>query len=154
MNPSSDRPHAPFVYLGTGENLERTIDHPPQASSEPDFYMSQDDDGTHLEVDLPGVKACDSLVELINGMLYITGTRHFQSSQKVYQKVFCLHSEGMDLSRVRANLANGVLHVTVAKTKSPTIQVIPVTTQESASQIVHHHAASTRANEETTAEHY
>jgi HSP20 family molecular chaperone IbpA len=153
MTSSSGQPHAPFVYLGNGENLGRTLDHPHASKNEPNFYMSQDDDCTHLEVDLPGVKACDSRVELINGMLYITGTRHFQNSQKVYRRTFCLHSEGMDLSRVRANLANGALHVTVPKTKSPTIQVIPVTTQESASLVVVHHA-STRANEETTTEHY
>jgi HSP20 family protein len=154
MNPSSAQPpHAPFVYLGNGEDLGRTLVDHPQASNEPHFYISQDENSFHLEVDLPGVKACDSLVELINGVLYITGTRHFHNSQKVYRKIFCLHSAGMDLSNVRANLAsNGVLLVTVPKTASPKIQVIPVTTQECASPVVHH--ASTRSNEETTAEHY
>lgn len=151
MSSSSGKPHTPFVYLGNDENLGITLSRQ-ESPNEPDFYISEDDSCFHLEVDLPGVTATDSLVEVINGMLYITGTRHFHSSQKVYRRIFCLHAHAMDISKLKANLAHGVLLVTVPKTKKRTVQVIPVTTQETKSPVVHH--ASTRTNEETTAEHY
>lgn len=151
MTSSSDKPHTPFLYLGNDENLGTILSNQ-EAPNEPDFYISEDDSCFCLEMDLPGVTAADLLVEVINGMLYITGTRHFHSSQKVYRRIFCLHAQAMDISELKANLAHGVLLVTVPKTKKPKVQVIPVTTQETNSSVIHH--ASTRSNEETTAEHY
>jgi HSP20 family molecular chaperone IbpA len=87
------------------------------------------DDSFHLAIDIPGVKKKDLHVEVREGILEITGIRHFIGDfpDKSYKKVFRLDANVIDASHLTANLSDGVLVVSAPKVKNTTCQVIPIT---------------------------
>ena len=66
-----------------------------------------------VSVDLPGVKKDDITVDVENGAVNIRGTRFFRNGTTVeksnFTKSFGVDTNTVDLSKLTANLADGVL---------------------------------------------
>lgn len=95
-----------------------------------DHSVAENDKAFQLSVDLPGVKQSDISLKFDEGVLKISGTRQFggQGQQpSSFVKSFALDQVSLDTTHATANLADGVLVVTVPKREKPIAQTIPVT---------------------------
>jgi len=88
--------------------------------SSPFYEITEDDKQYQLAVDVPGVKAGDINVELEGGgrILHVSGGRKFkcgnESTETKFERRFTVGTM-MDPSKITANLANGVLVVSIPK---------------------------------------
>ena len=93
-----------------------------------DHSITETETAFLLNVDLPGVKAADISLTFDEGILKITGTRKFRGQHSSsFVKSFAIDSVSMDTTNVTANLADGVLVVSVAKKVKSIAESIPIT---------------------------
>ena len=93
-----------------------------------DHSVTETDTAFLLYVDLPGVKAADISLKFDEGVLKIAGTRKFRGqNSSSFVKSFAVDSVSMDTTNVTANLADGVLVVSVPKKIKFVAESIPIT---------------------------
>ena len=88
--------------------------------SSPHYEITEDDKKFQIAVDVPGVKKNDMTVQLEHGgrVLKLAGHRNVKKGNSVSETKFeqCLSiSSNVDVSKLTANLADGVLIVTAPK---------------------------------------
>ncbi len=93
----------------------------------PRFDAWADDDGYHVEVELPGVKADDVDVSLSGNILTIKGKKERAAKGKgeeaqaqwrqEFERTLTL-PDGIDLEKVEASLRDGLLHVMLPKSEA------------------------------------
>lgn len=107
--------------LGPGRGRMRSV-------WKPAFDVHETEDAIVLSVDLPGVDPAEVEIEVVDGVLTISGERHAKSSKTDanVQRIERFHGrfarsvylpEGVDQAAIRASHENGVLEVTVPKPK-------------------------------------
>lgn len=95
----------------------------------------EDDNEVRFSIDMPGVKASDLDVTLKDGHLHVSGVRRTKVAEGKtvkrarYARTFTLDQDATDVSKMKANLADGVLVVTVPKKPKKTPMKITVTTE-------------------------
>ena len=92
-----------------------------------DHNVAETETSFQLAVDLPGVKAADIALKFDEGILKISGTRKFGGQQATFLKSFVLDQATIDTANATANLADGVLVVTVPKRAKPATQSVAIT---------------------------
>jgi HSP20 family protein len=109
----------------------------PGGGMTPAFEVKETSDAYVIEADLPGVKDEDVEVDLTGHRLTISGKRederedeshHFYTYERSYgtfARAFSL-PETADVDRTEANLADGVLHVTVPKKEPSQARKVPL----------------------------
>ena len=112
---------APFDYsAGAGRTL-----------AWPNIEVSETDKEINVTADLPGLEEKDVAVELVNGGLVIQGEKKINAEEKnrVFSERFYgrferrIPAEDIDKDKVEATFSNGVLTVTMPKTKQARQQV-------------------------------
>ena len=94
----------------------------------------EDESEVRFSIDLPGVKASDLEVTVHEGQLCISGSRKSKSRDGTvtkrarFSRSFPLDETSIELSQMKANLADGVLEITVPKRPKPKPIKIAVTT--------------------------
>ena len=97
----------------------------------------EDDKELRFSVDVPGVKAADLNVTFKDGQLQISGSRRSKSEdgktvkRARFSKSFSLNEDEVDVSKMKANLEDGVLLITVPKKPEREPLKITVTTEPS-----------------------
>ncbi|APR87621.1 heat shock protein, Hsp20 family protein [Minicystis rosea] len=92
----------------------------------PDIEVKETKDAFLVRADLPGVQERDIEVDITGNRLTVTGKREEEQRQEgeryfAYERSYGTFSrtltlpEGVDAERVRADLANGVLEITIPK---------------------------------------
>lgn len=92
----------------------------------PDIEVKETKDSYDLTVDLPGVRGQDVEISITGNRLTLTGKREEEVRREddrffVYERAYGTFSrsfvlpEGADVSRISADLRDGVLHITVPK---------------------------------------
>ena len=92
-----------------------------------DHNVAETDTSFQLAVDLPGVKAADISLKFDEGLLKISGSRKFGGQQATFLKSFVLDQATIDTVNATANLADGVLVVTVPKRAKSATQTVAIT---------------------------
>lgn len=98
------------------------------------YEEDEDDKEIRFSLDLPGVKANDLEVAVKENMLAISGARRYRSSngsnskKARFERSLMLDTDRVDVSKIKANLADGVLTVTVPKKPKAQPIKISVTT--------------------------
>jgi HSP20 family protein len=88
--------------------------------SSPGYEINEDDNKFQLSIDVPGVKAADMKVDLLQDgrLLHLSGGRKVEKegtvSETRFDKRFTI-AENIDTSKITANLADGVLIVRAPK---------------------------------------
>lgn len=91
----------------------------------------EDENGTEINVDLPGVKSEDLKVELDDTVMIINGMRRASDGKwKPFERSFELDVFTIDVESIKANLLDGVLTITIEKKDSGAALNIEVTTFE------------------------
>lgn len=102
--------------------------------------LSEDDTNVYVHAPMPGLKPNDIDVNIENGMLQIKGERKEEENdknKKFYrkaQRLFCYQvalPSQVDDSQAKCDYNNGVLELTVPKTKSNQTKKIKVNTKQS-----------------------
>lgn len=73
------------------------------------------DHSARLSIDVPGVKAQDMKVEVVDNSLRVSGERKDAGSESKFSKMFTIDPSLFDVSKIKANLDNGVLTLTMPK---------------------------------------
>lgn len=106
----------------------------------PSFEVKETKDGFVFKADIPGVKESDVDVTLTGNRLAISGKRHSEHEDKTdtyyayersygdFSRTFTL-PDGIDGKSMAADLKDGVLTVSVAKTPEASTRKIPIQTQ-------------------------
>lgn len=100
-----------------GGKAPKTLKLPKQISEEvrePLTDMFQDNDNVKLYVELPGVEKTDIQLNVTQG--------HAEIKAKNFYKTIDLPTSDIDVDKAKANYKNGVLEVTIPKTKKTTTE--------------------------------
>lgn len=98
------------------------------------YEEDEDDKAFRFSLDLPGVKANDLEVMIKENVLSISGARRVRSSKVSnskkarFQRSLVLNTDNVDVTKMTANLTDGVLSVVVPKKPRTEPLRIPVTT--------------------------
>ena len=101
----------------------------------------EDEKEIRYSIDVPGVKAADLEVTVQNSQLNVSGSRRTKSSdgkttkRARFARTFSLEEDTVDISKMKANLADGVLVVTVPKKPHPEPVKITITTNNPEEEI-------------------
>lgn len=102
-------------------------------TSNPPYEITEEDDQFHMSIDLPGVKARDIKVDYkaADRLLSVTARRKRKNRfETVFEEVFSVAADTIEVSKIRANLADGVLTLNLPKNEfSNEVQTIVVTEQ-------------------------
>ncbi len=96
----------------------------------PSYHIHSDKEKVQVELDVPGVNLSDINVSVENDkLLSVTGSRKTKNKDKEtselkFHKRFDFGEDVIDTSKIIANLANGVLRVTLPKL--PSVSAAPV----------------------------
>ena len=98
-------------------------------------HVKDGGDKVLISVDVPGVQKKDLVVSVEENVLTISGTRRFMTSSsdnrsrrgRTFEKHFLLQTNMVDRTGIGANLAHGVLVVTVPKKAKRERQLVVVT---------------------------
>mmetsp|Transcript_7138 Transcript_7138/g.10409 ORF Transcript_7138/g.10409 Transcript_7138/m.10409 type:complete len:473 (-) Transcript_7138:126-1544(-) len=91
----------------------------------------EDENGTEINLDLPGVKSEDLKVELDDTIMIINGMRRASDGKwKAFERSFQLDAFAIDTESIKANLLDGVLTITIEKKESGRALNVEVTTYE------------------------
>lgn len=101
-----------------------------ESDAGPTYRVNEDDKMYSIAVDLPGVKANDMKIRLLaDNILHLSGGRKFEDVGRVEESKFgykfSLAHKNLDLEKLQANLADGVLKITV-----PVLDSSPETIRE------------------------
>lgn len=81
----------------------------------------EDEKEIRFSIDVPGVKAADLEVTVKDGQLHVSGSRSTKlkdgntTKRARFSRSFSLEEDSVDVSKMKANLSDGVLVVTVPK---------------------------------------
>jgi len=98
-----------------GETAPKTLKLPQQIleeAREPLTDVFQDNDNVKLYVELPGVEKTDIQLNVTQG--------HVEIKAKNFYKTIDLPTQDVEVDKVKANYKNGVLEITIPKTKKTT----------------------------------
>jgi HSP20 family molecular chaperone IbpA len=113
----------------------------------------QNNDEFCLSIDVPGVKSSDLVVSVDGRVLYITGacrvtTPGGQTLKKArFSKSFVIDPQTVDLTQLKANLADGVLVMTAPRMVKPEPRVVKVTTDPHPDPIVGDEPTNNKSDE-------
>ncbi len=105
----------------------------PTISPAVDIY--ENDNEILLHADMPGIKKEDIAINIDNGKLYVSGIRQLNNSGAMkwyefgdarYSRVFSV-PQSIDISKVTANLEEGVLHLHLPKSETAKPRQIKIT---------------------------
>lgn len=97
--------------------------------------VEENDKEIRLEMDVPGVKAADLDVTFRDGQVHVSGFRRTKTvdgksvKRARYARSFTVDEDSLDVSKIKANLSDGVLVVTIPKKPNKTPVKITVTTE-------------------------
>ena len=88
-----------------------------EADTRPTYRINENDKMYSISVDLPGVKATDMKIQLLaENILHLSGGRKFEDVGRMEESKFAykfnLAHKNLDLEKLQANLADGVLNIT------------------------------------------
>lgn len=140
FSPSPFLTSDPFELMPVLRNIDRSPDAILRRSS-PGFEIHEHEKEYQISVDVPGVKASDMKLELEDDgrVLHLSGGRKIQREGTItetrFDKKFMV-GENVDLEKLTANLADGVLTLVAPKKEvnKPKLTSIPITESSS-----HHH---------------
>merc|ERR1712137_939011 len=92
--------------------------------------IDNNDDEIIISMDIPGIKQQDLKVQVQDNFLVITGTRKSQKKSMEFTRRFSLDNNAVNVSKIKANLSNGVLVVTVQKFEKTSPVDIDITEDE------------------------
>lgn len=102
--------------------------------SAPNVDLSDESDKVDVSVDVPGIKKKDLKVSVENDQLEIEGSRRVSTphgaSTRKFSRSFALDVDSLDLSKMSANLTDGVLRVSIPKKERPAPLEIDITEGE------------------------
>eukprot|EP01083_Nonionella_stella_P205755 748970_1 len=106
----------------------------------PRFDLTDDEENVHVNLDLPGVKLEDIDIEVQDDeVLSIKGERKVEEgdtkSQIKFQRKFSLNKSNVDPSKVIANLADGVLRVSLPKVEPAPENVRKITISDGTEEL-------------------
>lgn len=118
-------------FFGNGEEWGEMTKFTPKVD------VAETEKAVEVTVELPGLKAEDFHVEMVEDGLWITGEKKEEKEEKgkTFHRVERRHGEfrrliplpaGADRDKVEAEYKNGVLHVTIAKMPEAVRKAIPV----------------------------
>jgi HSP20 family protein len=104
--------------------------------------VAEDDKVWKLSLDLPGIKSSDLSVTTDGNKIQIAASRHYPDSsgdsktvkKSRIAKSFLVDPNTIDLSRIKANLADGVLLLSAPKIEKPAPHQVPITTEPQAEE--------------------
>ena len=86
-------------------------------------FLSETDNEVQLVLEVPGVKTTDLNITIDNDTLKVHATRKIPGQQhKSFQKEYSIDESSVDTNNIKANLSDGVLVITIPKTKSSEAQ--------------------------------
>jgi HSP20 family molecular chaperone IbpA len=88
--------------------------------------IQQQDDNIVYSLDLPGIKASDAKIEIKNGVLSVQAERKAGNNYTKYAQQFLIKESDVDSQNVKADLAHGVLTITIPKKEEAKPLAIPV----------------------------
>ena len=106
--------------------------------SSPQYEISEDDSKMELMLDVPGVRASDINIRLEREgrVLTISGSRSYMyqgnERQTTFQRIFTVDPKIVDIDKVKAHMADGVLIISAPKFEEQKVKqqrVIPIDTQ-------------------------
>ena len=113
-----------------------------RSSSPPRYEMSEDESKMELRLDVPGIHASNINIQLEKGgkVLNIKGLRRYNlqnqgTRSEEFEQMFTIDPNTVEINKLQANLAEGVLTISVPKTvQRPKIEhkpkPIPVVTKD------------------------
>lgn len=108
--------------LLTDEALVSLIDNLMAGNLQNQEEIRSKDGLTTVEIEVPGVKAEDISVEMVDRTVKISWKREGRKDSKRSYKL----DESHDVESVRSTLSNGILSISVAQSKSAAPRKIPV----------------------------
>lgn len=102
------------------------------------YQIIENHGGIELEIELPGVKREDVAAKIEDGgrVLHITGERTHTDGDyptlRSFDQKFILDDKAVDVSKIKANLMNGLLTVKAPKrhnTQDDDVKIVPITTE-------------------------
>eukprot|EP00540_Astrosyne_radiata_P021472 CAMPEP_0116841810 /NCGR_PEP_ID=MMETSP0418-20121206/11162_1 /TAXON_ID=1158023 /ORGANISM="Astrosyne radiata, Strain 13vi08-1A" /LENGTH=143 /DNA_ID=CAMNT_0004472339 /DNA_START=288 /DNA_END=719 /DNA_ORIENTATION=- len=100
--------------------------------------VSDKDDSIEISLDVPGIKKQDLKVTIddekileISGVRFVTSPEGEKGKEESFSQTFSLAKEKFDESKMKANLSNGVLVVTIPKEAKPATAVLEISITES-----------------------
>jgi len=97
--------------------------------------LVEDEKNLRISLDVPGVKASDISVTTDSKVISVSGTRRIfgsggETAKKTrFSKSFSVDEQTVDLSQLKANLADGVLVIMAPKKPKPAPRSITITTE-------------------------
>lgn len=122
----------PFFY-----NTSWKCSRPDWSSCLSEIKVAEDDKVWKMSLDLPGIKSSDLSVTTDGNKIQIDASRHFPDSstgdsksakKSRISKSFLVDANQIDLSKIKANLADGVLLLSAPKIPKPAPHQIPIST--------------------------
>lgn len=97
----------------------------------PNVYVTDNKDDYRLSFDLPGVKSQDLTIEVDNGVLHVTAERKAAGvTVAKFAEHFAIDETLVDVTKMEADLSDGVLTLTVPKKEEGKPFTIPITAAE------------------------
>jgi len=111
-----------MIPTTSNNNNDSGNDNDTSAATKTKSRWNESDDAYTFEMDIPGVKARHVTIEEKNGEMEITAIRMSRNGEEVlqtYQEVLYVRPSTSNLAQATATLHDGVLTLTVPKTKRP-----------------------------------
>jgi HSP20 family protein len=104
--------------------------------------VAEDEKVWKMSLDLPGIKSNDLSVTTDGNKIQIAASRHYPDSsgepktvkKSRISKSFLVDTDTIDLSQIKANLADGVLLLSAPKITKPAPHQVPITTDPHADE--------------------
>jgi HSP20 family protein len=141
------------IYQGKWRRSDGPCGTKKQQSYSPRTSVNETKDMVRYDFDVPGVKAADIEVKVIDDVLIISGFRDVAKDNVSYQSKFMQRfrlDTNVDTNQIKAQLKDGVLSVTAIKTPiqlDDKTKHIPITTINEESEVTTTASSSTAPNE-------
>jgi HSP20 family protein len=90
-----------------------------------DDYISETDSAFSIEVEMPGMKTEDVVIETKNGLLFIKAEHKNERRERRFKRTYRL-PETVNDEAIEATLADGILTVTLPKREAPSSRKIAI----------------------------
>jgi len=121
------------------------------------YDLVDNDEVFKLDLDVPGMKQSDLELTFHEGVIRVAGLRRKVSADgKTVKKIrldrsFRVDTQTIDVSQIKANLADGVLTISAPKKKKPEPVTIMISTQEDKSEETKNVAVNEKKDDEENA---
>ena len=90
-------------------------------SSQGNHHVHETEDAITVNIDLPGVKASDLQVQLVDKVLRVSGERKIAGTESKFIRSFSIDPDTVDFENMKANMEFGVLTLTAPKRIKPAV---------------------------------